>query len=77
MRNRRPDGQEDGAAPQGDGGAVDFTPGGGGAKSPTSKSQVSGRWKVEKTQDKPEAEMEQLPKEEGNVDREGNGDRLQ
>ena len=66
-----------GAAPQGDGGAVDFTPEGGGTKSPSSKSQVGGKWKVEKTQDMPKVELEQFLKEEEIVDREENGDGLQ
>ena len=57
--------EEEGAAPQGDGGAVDFTPGRDGTKSPTGKSRVSGRWKVEETQVKSEAEVEQLLEEEG------------
>ena len=44
-----------------------------------STKQVSGQLKVEveKTQDMLEAEVEQLLKEEGNVDRERNGDGLQ
>ncbi len=56
---------------------MDFTPGGGVTKPPSSNSQVSGRWKVEKTQDMTKAEVEQLLRDEGDVDREGYGDGLQ
>ena len=57
-------------------GAVDFNPRGSRTKSPSSKSLVSGRWKVEKTQDLLEVEVEQFLEEEGDVDREENGDGL-
>ncbi len=60
-----------------DGGAAGFDPRGRGTKSPSGKSQVSGKWKVEKTQDMPKVELEQFLKEEEIVDREENGDGLQ
>ncbi len=58
------------------GGAVDFDPWGSRNKSPSDKSQVSGRCKVEKTQEMPKREVEQFLKEEGDVDRQENGDGL-
>ena len=57
-----------------DRGAVDFDARGSRTKYPSSKSPVSGRWKVGKTQEKPKVEVEQFLKEEGNVDRKENGD---
>ena len=56
---------------------MDFDPRGSRTKSSSSKSQVSGGWKMEETQDMPEVEVEQFLKEEGDVDREENGDGLQ
>ena len=60
-----------------EGGLVNFDTKRSRTKSPTSKSQVSRRWKMEKTQEMLEVEVEQFLKEEGNVDREENGDGLQ
>ena len=54
-----------------------FDPMGSSAKSPLSKSQVSGSWKVEKTQEMPKVEVEPLLEEEQNMDREENREGLQ
>ncbi len=45
--------------------------------SQSGKSQVNGEKKVEKTQKMPQTEVEQLLKEEGDVDMEENEDGLQ
>ncbi len=62
---------------QEEGGTVDIDPRGSRTKSPPSKSQVSKRWKVEKTQERPKVEVEQFFKKEGDVDRKENGDGIQ
>ena len=55
---------------------ADFDPRGSRTKSPSSKSQLSGSWRVEKTQEMPKVKVEQF-KENGNVDWEEKGDGLQ
>ena len=60
--------------PKEDRGATNFTPGGSRTKSPSGNSRVGRKWKVEETQEKPKVEVEQLPEEKGNVDREESGD---
>ena len=60
-----------------EGGAVDSDTWSSRIKSPSSKSQVSGRWKVEKTQELPKTEVEQFLEKEGDVDRQEKEDGLQ
>ena len=46
-------------------------------KSQSGKSQVSGKWKLEKTQEMPKTKVGQFLKEERDVDGKENGDRIQ
>ncbi len=62
---------------QQEGFVVYFDPWGSRTKSQSSKSQVGGRWKVGKTQERLKVEVEKSLKEEGDIDREENGDGIQ